>query len=147
MKIQDCLVIVLGENDKKFPAVIKHVETLWQGCKVACVHTPIGLNTTPTTNSFYKVLAASSENYVVVVIESELDKATIEVAIAKFDKERENSPKPLLRKWIGIPNFEWYGQYDFAAAIVVARRMDLFDVLKHQLSLNQETNSSEGESK
>ena len=65
---------------------------------------------------------------------SALDKTDIERIVAKFEEEYNTSQKPLLRKGAGSLNLEWRELYDLAAAVVVAKRRDLFDVLKSQMA-------------
>ena len=117
MTLQNCLMVVLGGNDNAFQAIEQQAATEYQVGDVVCVHTPIESNIYPTTNGLYDALTGSSLEFVVVVRESELDKAVIEASFEKFDKERTSSQKPLLRKGIGALNFEWRERYDFAAAM------------------------------
>ena len=142
MTLQDYLVIVVVEDDNNFPSIEQRFTTEFQADEVICVHAPIGSNTLVTSNGLHDALANSTRNFVIVAMESALDKTDIESAVAKFKQGYIASQKPLLRKGYGRADFEWYGRYDLASAIVVARCDDLFNVLKTQM-----TKQEEGESK
>ena len=147
MTLQNYLIVLIGENGNEYSAIKNRVAAEFQSCDITFVHAPIGSNTFVTMNGLHDALTNSTHDFVIVAMVSVFDKANIESAVAKFEGKHNTSQKRLLRKGIGSPNFEWYGQYNLASDIVVARRVDLFDALKRQLSLNQETNRSEGEIK
>ena len=148
MTLQNYLVIVIGENGNEYSSIKSRVTTEFQGCEVAFAHAPIGSNTLVTMNDLYDVLTNSMCDFVIVVMASALDITDIESAVVKFDGEYNTSQKPLIRKGFGSTNFEWYGRYDLASAIVVAKRIEFFEVLKKQMSQGQITrNPAEGESK
>lgn len=140
MTLKNYLVIVIGEDDNKSSSITNRVAAEFQAHDVAFVHAPIGSNTIITMNGLYDALTNSTCDFVIVAMASALDKSDIESAVAKFEEERDTSQKPLLRKGVNSANFEWRGQYDLASAIVVAKRDDLFDVLKKQM-----VKSTEGE--
>lgn len=131
MTLQNYLVIVIGENDNNFPSIKQQVTAEYQVGEVIFAHAPIGSNNIVTmlTNSMY--------DFVIVAMASALDKTDIERAVAKFEEERDTSQKLLLRKGAGSFTLEWRGQYDFASAIVVAKRVDLFDALKAKMTRGQ----------
>ncbi len=134
MTLQNYLVIVIGENDNNSPSIKQQVTAEYQAGEVIFAHAPIGSNNIVTMNGLYDALTNSMYDFVIVAMSSALDKTDIERAVAKFDEERDTSQKPLLRKCAGSLTLEWRGQYDFASAIVVAKRVDLFDALKAKMT-------------
>ena len=64
--------------------------------------------------------------------------ADVENAVTKFEQEHNISQKPLLRKGFNSANFEWRNQYDLGSAIVVAKRVELFDAIKAQMTPHTE---------
>lgn len=148
MTLKDYLVIVIGEDDNKSSSITNRATAEFQARDVAFAHAPIGSNIYVTTNSLHDALTNSTCDFVIVAMASALDKADIESAVAKFEEERNTSQKPLLRKGAGSLTLEWRGQYDLASAIVVAKRVDLFDALKAKMTQGQiPANPAEGEHK
>ena len=148
MILQNYLVIVIGEDDNKSSSITTRAAAEFQARDVAFVHAPMGPNTLVTMNGLHDALTNSTRDFVIVAIASAFDKADIESAVAKFEEEHGTSQKALLRKGFNSTNFEWRGQYDLASAIVVAKRIDLFDVLKSQMTQRQpHANFQDGESK
>lgn len=145
MTLQNYLVIVIGEDDNKSSSITNRVTAEFQARDVVFAHAPIGSNIYVTTNSLHDALTNSTCDFVIVAMASALDKTDIERAVTKFEEERNTTQKPLLRKGAGSLNLEWRGQYDLASAIVVARRIDLLDVLKTQM--NHRTKPTEEKSK
>ena len=145
MILQNYLVIVIGEDVNKFQSIKQQITTEFQAAEVTFAHAPIGSNTYVTTNGLHDALLNSTCDFVIVVMASALDTTYIENAVAKFEEERDTSQKPLLRKGCGSLTLEWRGQYDLASAIVVAKRVNLFDALKTQMTQGAKT--TEGESK
>lgn len=134
MTLKNYLVIVIGEDDNKSSSIMNRVATEFQARDVAFAHAPIGSNTLVTMNGLYDALTNSTCDFVIVAMASTLDKTDIERAVSKFEEERDASKKPLLRKSASSLNLEWRRQYDLASAIVVAKRVDLFDTIKAKMS-------------
>jgi hypothetical protein len=132
MPLKDCMVIVLGGNDDKFPSICESLSSEYNIRDVVCVHTPIGFNKTITINGLYDSLKNSTKEFVVVLSELELAKGDIEGVVRKFDKERLQSVKPLLYKGVKSLEFEWRNKFDFSAAWIVASRKDLYDAIESQ---------------
>ncbi len=130
MTLQNYLVIVIGEDDNEAASIMNRVTVGVQPSDVAFAHAPIGPNSCITINGLHDALTNSRCDFVIVVMASALDKIVIESAVAKFEADRKISQKPLLRKRSNSANFEWCSQYDFASAIVVAKRADLINMLK-----------------
>ena len=134
MTLQNYLVIVIGENDNESSSITNRVVAEFQVSDVAFAHAPIGSDVHVVINGLHDALTSSTRDFAIVVMASELDKTDIECAVAKFEKEHGASQKPLLRRGAGSLTFEWREKYDLAAAVVVAKRVDLFNVLKSQIT-------------
>ena len=137
MTLKNYLVIVIGEDDNEVSSITNRVTVEFQPSDVAFAHAPIGSNSCVTINNLYDALNKSTSDFSIVVMASALDKTDIERAVLKFEEGHNTSQKPLLRKGFDSSDLEWRRQYDLAAAIVVAKRVDLFDALKAQMSQRQ----------
>ena len=56
MTLQNYLVIVIGENDNKFPYIKQQVTAEYQAEMVTFAHAPIGSNTFVTMNGLHDAL-------------------------------------------------------------------------------------------
>ena len=132
MTFEDCLVAVIGENDRKFESLCEWIVKKCPGSEPHFVHAPIETNFTPTWNDLHGALSASTREYVIVVRESKLGEVDFESVLNTFKSSRALLSSPLLVRCAGNARLDESERFDLAMEVVVARRSDLFATVEEQ---------------
>lgn len=132
MTFEDCLVVVIGENDCVKESLCARIEKECPDCEARFVHAPIGTNFTPTWNDLYEALSKSTRDYVIVVRESKLGEVDFESVLNTFKSSRARLSKPLLVRPMGSTKLNEREQFSLLMEVVVAKRADLFAMVEEQ---------------
>ena len=132
MTFEDCLVAVIGEDDRKFESLCEWIVKKCPGGEPHFVHAPIEANFTLTWNDLYEALAKSTRDYVIVVRESKLGEVDFESVLNTFKSSRALLSSPLLVRYAGNVRLDESERFELTMEVVVAKRVDLFVMIEKQ---------------
>ena len=132
MTFEDCLVVVIGEDDRKFESLCEWIVKKCPGGEPRFVHAPIEANFTLTWNDLRGALSESTREYVIVVRESKLGEVDFESVLNTFKSSRALLSSPLLVRCAGNARLNRSDLFDLTMEVVVAKRADLFATVEEQ---------------
>ena len=132
MTFEDCLVAVIGEDDRKFESLCARIVKECPKCEARFAHAPIEANFTLTWNDLHTALQESTREYVIVVRESKLGEVDFESVLNTFKSSRALLSSPLLVRCAGNARLDESERFDLTMEVVVAKRADLFVMIEKQ---------------
>jgi hypothetical protein len=133
MTFEDCLVVVIGEDDRRAEFLREQIAERCPKCEPCFVHAPIPNAVNASWTGLQKVLTRSTREFVIVVQEAELDLIDFESALLTFRESRKLLTQPVLYRQISNGNFKGGDDFAFDMRAVVAERVDLSEVVKQYL--------------